>query len=160
MRSCHPTLPLKFASLVSRALPGKLHLFFRRTGQQAWARSSREQPIDHHKSFQPSSFRIQTPPRRDSSISIIIITMASRILSPAMRAVASPSTAFWAARSFQTSSRRLADVAAPLPVRKPVGAFRGGSVIYPMLQPFQLLQSYPNCLQSFLLVEICHDPIS
>jgi len=29
------------------------------------------------------------------------------------------------ARSFQTSSRRLADTT-PLPVRKPVGAFRGG----------------------------------
>ncbi|PMD17962.1 hypothetical protein NA56DRAFT_630783 [Hyaloscypha hepaticicola] len=52
--------------------------------------------------------------------------MASRIFSPAMRAVASPVTALRAARSFQTSSRRLADAVAPLPVRKPVGAFRGG----------------------------------
>ncbi|KAN0122201.1 hypothetical protein V8E51_000527 [Hyaloscypha variabilis] len=52
--------------------------------------------------------------------------MASRIFSPAMHALASPSTAFRATRSFQTSSRRLADVAVPLPVRKPVGAFRGG----------------------------------
>ncbi|KAE9381776.1 hypothetical protein N431DRAFT_393342 [Stipitochalara longipes BDJ] len=52
--------------------------------------------------------------------------MASRILPPAMRAVVSPSTACRTTRSFQTSSRRLADAAVPLPVRKPVGAFRGG----------------------------------
>ncbi|PSS23141.1 hypothetical protein M430DRAFT_33714 [Amorphotheca resinae ATCC 22711] len=51
--------------------------------------------------------------------------MASRLLSPAMRAVCSPSAPLRATRSFQTSSRRLAD-AAPLPARKPVGAFRGG----------------------------------
>ncbi|CZR50604.1 uncharacterized protein PAC_00478 [Phialocephala subalpina] len=49
--------------------------------------------------------------------------MASRILSPAMRAT--PSAALRTTRSFQTSTRRLAD-ATPLPVRKPVGAFRGG----------------------------------
>ncbi|EFX05856.1 hypothetical protein CMQ_3925 [Grosmannia clavigera kw1407] len=41
-------------------------------------------------------------------------------------------TASWAAaspafaRSFQTSARFLSEAAAPLPARKPVGAFRGG----------------------------------
>jgi hypothetical protein len=51
--------------------------------------------------------------------------MASRILAPAMRATTIPSASFRTARSFQTSSRRLAE-AVPLPARKPVGAFRGG----------------------------------
>ncbi|KAG9233236.1 hypothetical protein BJ875DRAFT_464642 [Amylocarpus encephaloides] len=48
--------------------------------------------------------------------------MASRLLSPAMRmrAFASPSL-----RSFHSSPRVLQDDT-PLPVRKPVGAFRGG----------------------------------
>ncbi|KAJ6445651.1 SacI domain-containingand endonuclease/exonuclease/phosphatase family protein [Purpureocillium lavendulum] len=31
-----------------------------------------------------------------------------------------------AARPFSTSARRMADAAAPLPARKPMGAFRGG----------------------------------
>jgi len=53
--------------------------------------------------------------------------MASRILLPSMRLISSRSAALRTTRSFQSSSRRLADVA-PLPVRKPVGAFRGGSV--------------------------------
>ncbi|RFU36057.1 hypothetical protein B7463_g259, partial [Scytalidium lignicola] len=51
--------------------------------------------------------------------------MASRLLSPAMRAMSSPNVSLRTARSFQTSSR-LADAAASLPARKPVGAFRGG----------------------------------
>ncbi|KIN04838.1 hypothetical protein OIDMADRAFT_17722, partial [Oidiodendron maius Zn] len=51
--------------------------------------------------------------------------MALRFLSHAMRTTSSPSATFRMARSFQTSSRRLAD-AAPLPAKKPVGAFRGG----------------------------------
>lgn len=59
-----------------------------------------------------------------------ITTMASRILAPAFRAISTPSTA----RSFQTSARRLAD-ATPLPVRKPVGAFRGGLVCPAYLLP-------------------------
>ncbi|CZS94632.1 uncharacterized protein RAG0_04569 [Rhynchosporium agropyri] len=50
--------------------------------------------------------------------------MASRIIRPAMR-LSSPSAAV-TSRSFQSSTRRLAEVAVPLPVRKPVGAFRGG----------------------------------
>ncbi|KAK0126116.1 hypothetical protein ONS95_007735 [Cadophora gregata] len=50
--------------------------------------------------------------------------MASRILRPAMRL--SSSSAALTSRSFQTSTRRSAEIAAPLPVRKPVGAFRGG----------------------------------
>lgn len=52
-------------------------------------------------------------------------TMAARILSPAIRAISS-SAALRTTRSFQTSSQRLADAAAALPARKPVGAFRGG----------------------------------
>jgi len=78
--------------------------------------------------------------RSHIALSISTATMASRTFSPAMRAIASPSTALRscstavmgsrllspAARSFQTSSRRFAEVAVPLPVRKPVGAFRGG----------------------------------
>ncbi|TPX15397.1 uncharacterized protein E0L32_004377 [Thyridium curvatum] len=50
--------------------------------------------------------------------------MASRILASGARALSSPA-AFRPVRSFQTSAQRLAD-AAPLPPRKPVGAFRGG----------------------------------
>lgn len=42
----------------------------------------------------------------------------------ASRATASPTLA----RSFQTSARFLSEGAAPLPARKPVGAFRGGYV--------------------------------
>ncbi|EPE29632.1 hypothetical protein GLAREA_00792 [Glarea lozoyensis ATCC 20868] len=51
--------------------------------------------------------------------------MASRFLSPTLRARASvnPTPAF---RSFHTTRRTLAEIATPLPVRKPVGAFRGG----------------------------------
>ncbi|TVY78163.1 hypothetical protein LSUE1_G004499 [Lachnellula suecica] len=52
--------------------------------------------------------------------------MASRLLSPALRSTRVLSTPSLAARSFHTSPRSLADVATPLPVRKPVGAFRGG----------------------------------
>ncbi|KAH8676631.1 hypothetical protein BGZ60DRAFT_526067 [Tricladium varicosporioides] len=50
--------------------------------------------------------------------------MASRLFSPAvrMRPFSAPVSTF---RSFHSSSRMLAD-ATPLPVRKPVGAFRGG----------------------------------
>ncbi|KAG9248860.1 hypothetical protein BJ878DRAFT_486374 [Calycina marina] len=55
--------------------------------------------------------------------------MASRILSPAMRSLTAPSATLSMSRSFQSSSRRCAEVVTPvtpLPVRKPVGAFRGG----------------------------------
>ncbi|KAH6997573.1 hypothetical protein BGZ61DRAFT_436935 [Ilyonectria robusta] len=45
------------------------------------------------------------------------MSLASRVLSSSSRALA--------ARSFHTSARRMAD-AAPLPARKPMGAFRGG----------------------------------
>ncbi|KAL1892529.1 hypothetical protein Sste5346_007041 [Sporothrix stenoceras] len=52
--------------------------------------------------------------------------MASRtmLLRSVSRAAASPVAAS-PTRSFQTSARRFAEVA-PLPARKPVGAFRGG----------------------------------
>ncbi|TDZ74421.1 hypothetical protein CTRI78_v000818 [Colletotrichum trifolii] len=50
--------------------------------------------------------------------------MASRVLSRALpRASSMP---FCGARSFQTSAAMRDAVAAPLPARKPVGAFRGG----------------------------------
>ncbi|CAK7242555.1 MAG: hypothetical protein STHCBS139747_004050 [Sporothrix thermara] len=54
--------------------------------------------------------------------------MASRTMllrTAARTATPSPFVSAVAARSFQTSARRLAE-AAPLPARKPVGAFRGG----------------------------------
>ncbi len=54
--------------------------------------------------------------------------MASKMFTPGLRALSHASaTAARSARSFQTTSR-LADAvaAAPLPARKPVGAFRGG----------------------------------
>ncbi|CAK7223915.1 hypothetical protein SBRCBS47491_005370 [Sporothrix bragantina] len=54
--------------------------------------------------------------------------MASRTMllrTVARAATASPLASAAAARSFQTSARRMAG-AAPLPARKPVGAFRGG----------------------------------
>ncbi|OBT67573.1 hypothetical protein VE03_03838 [Pseudogymnoascus sp. 23342-1-I1] len=50
--------------------------------------------------------------------------MASRAFAPVLRSVAT-TAAPRCARSFQTSARRAQD-ASPLPVRKPVGAFRGG----------------------------------
>ncbi|OAA62618.1 hypothetical protein SPI_04158 [Niveomyces insectorum RCEF 264] len=43
-----------------------------------------------------------------------------------LRAASAFSAAPAATRCFQTSVRRLADAPAPLPARKPVGAFRGG----------------------------------
>ncbi|KAF4965376.1 hypothetical protein FSARC_6834 [Fusarium sarcochroum] len=45
------------------------------------------------------------------------MSLTSRVLSSSSRALA--------ARTFSTSARRMAD-AAPLPARKPMGAFRGG----------------------------------
>ncbi|KAM3065990.1 hypothetical protein ACMFMG_009789 [Clarireedia jacksonii] len=53
--------------------------------------------------------------------------MASRILRPASRVFNAnvPQRAAFQARNFQSSARRAADVT-PLPVKKPVGAFRGG----------------------------------
>ncbi len=50
------------------------------------------------------------------------------LLRSAARAASSatPVSSMAVARSFQTSARRLAEGAAPLPARKPVGAFRGG----------------------------------
>jgi len=54
--------------------------------------------------------------------------MASRILTSGLRTLPSASApAARASRSFQSSARVLDALAAPaLPVRKPVGAFRGG----------------------------------
>ncbi len=54
--------------------------------------------------------------------------MASRTFAPGMRTLSNASFALRATRNFQTSSRRLIDAtaAAPLPARKPIGAFRGG----------------------------------
>ncbi|KAK0618335.1 hypothetical protein B0T17DRAFT_333944 [Bombardia bombarda] len=53
--------------------------------------------------------------------------MSSRIISAGLRALPVRSAAT-ATRTFQTSAQRLNTVAAaaPLPARKPVGAFRGG----------------------------------
>ncbi|KAJ9157744.1 hypothetical protein NKR23_g640 [Pleurostoma richardsiae] len=52
--------------------------------------------------------------------------MASRLVSSGARALSTPLSAA-ATRSFQTSARLLdAAPAAPLPARKPMGAFRGG----------------------------------
>ncbi|KAF5875431.1 uncharacterized protein Bfra_003885 [Botrytis fragariae] len=51
--------------------------------------------------------------------------MASRILSPASRMLRAP--VMGATRGFSISARRAAQIVeTPLPVRKPVGAFRGG----------------------------------
>ncbi|KAI0107515.1 hypothetical protein GGR51DRAFT_515853 [Nemania sp. FL0031] len=59
--------------------------------------------------------------------------MAARIVSTGARSVfaasmtsSMPMRATAAARNFHTTSRNLADAATALPVRKPVGAFRGG----------------------------------
>jgi len=51
--------------------------------------------------------------------------MASRALAPALRRLSSPGLSLRTARSFQSSSKRLAD-STPLPAKKPIGAFRGG----------------------------------
>lgn len=53
--------------------------------------------------------------------------MASR---SALRAFSPITTSLRATRSFQTSSRLLAETASPLPAKKPVGAFRGGWVVF------------------------------
>merc|ERR1712000_517011 len=71
--------------------------------------------------FFSNSIRTRPLPNDKSEITH---KMATRMLRPAMR-LSSPSAAL-TTRSFQTSTRRFAEVAAPLPVRKPVGAFRGG----------------------------------
>ena len=62
----------------------------------------------------------------DSSSLQHIYKMASRIVSPALRTFTTSAAFRTTTRSFQTSSRRCAEVITPLPVRKPVGAFRGG----------------------------------
>ncbi|KAL8835000.1 MAG: hypothetical protein Q9170_003490 [Blastenia crenularia] len=54
-------------------------------------------------------------------------TMSSSILRPALRAFSRPATRpAQSARSFRTSSQLLETPSAALPLRKPVGAFRGG----------------------------------
>ncbi|KAI0136083.1 hypothetical protein F4776DRAFT_663933 [Hypoxylon sp. NC0597] len=50
--------------------------------------------------------------------------MASRVLLRGARSVATAAPR--AARSFHATPRTLTDATAPLPARKPVGAFRGG----------------------------------
>ncbi|TVY18940.1 hypothetical protein LARI1_G002416 [Lachnellula arida] len=54
--------------------------------------------------------------------------MASRLLTPTLRSThaISTSTPSLALRSFHSSPARLAEVATPLPARKPYGAFRSG----------------------------------
>ncbi|KUI66135.1 hypothetical protein VM1G_01615 [Cytospora mali] len=52
--------------------------------------------------------------------------MAARLFTSSARALASTNIAPGATRSFQTTARRLYADAAPLPARKPMGAFRGG----------------------------------
>ncbi|MCJ1362764.1 hypothetical protein MMC16_001870 [Acarospora aff. strigata] len=52
--------------------------------------------------------------------------MASRHLSPALRAIPRTFNPLNPSRSFRTTSRLLETPSAALPVRKPVGAFRGG----------------------------------
>merc|ERR1712093_116688 len=71
--------------------------------------------------FFSNSIRTRPLPNDKSEITL---KMATLMLRPTMR-LSSPSAAL-TIRSFQTSTRRFAEVAAPLPVRKPVGAFRGG----------------------------------
>lgn len=86
---------------------------------------------------------IELGPLRRSHIHIInywTAVMASRIL--AMRNLSTPSVALRTSRQLSTSSRRFAEVATPLPIRKPVGAFRGGSVqLFCSLRPLFLLIS-------------------
>ena len=53
----------------------------------------------------------------------VIGIMASRFLAPAVRTA---SRTFAPARNFQTSAARRAEVVAAAPIKKPVGAFRGG----------------------------------
>ncbi|KAI1394146.1 uncharacterized protein F4822DRAFT_38512 [Hypoxylon trugodes] len=50
--------------------------------------------------------------------------MASRVLLSGARSISAAAPR--ATRSFHATARTLADATAPLPVRKPVGAFRGG----------------------------------
>jgi len=52
--------------------------------------------------------------------------MAFTAVRPVSRTLLSTTQPRMFCRSFQTSTRRVADTAVPLPVRKPVGAFRGG----------------------------------
>ncbi|KIV80177.1 hypothetical protein PV11_07697 [Exophiala sideris] len=51
--------------------------------------------------------------------------MASRLLVPRLSAASRAPIVPFASRSFQTSSRRFAETVA-VPVKRPVGAFRGG----------------------------------
>ncbi|KAI1381700.1 hypothetical protein F4677DRAFT_399411 [Hypoxylon crocopeplum] len=52
--------------------------------------------------------------------------MASRVLLGGARSAFAASVPIRAARNFHATPRTLADATAPLPTRKPVGAFRGG----------------------------------
>lgn len=71
-------------------------------------------------------------PEKAEVLKAIIPAMASRVLAPSLRAFRQPSIAYQIrqSRSFQISTRLrdAAATAAPAPVRKPVGAFRGGYV--------------------------------
>jgi hypothetical protein len=85
-------------------------------------------------------------------------TMASRALSmPARRLVTSiSSTPALSRRSFQSSARMLEVPAGVMPVRKPVGAFRGGYdiLLYPPLTLFYLATSLPCDFPTFRLLSL------
>ncbi|KAI4206544.1 MAG: hypothetical protein LQ346_001034 [Caloplaca aetnensis] len=67
-----------------------------------------------------------TAPLKELS-TYLYITMASRVLPTALRAFARPAPQpMRLARTFRTSSQQLETPSAAIPLRKPVGAFRGG----------------------------------
>ena len=84
------------------------------------------------------------------------IKMASRLL-PRFSALSSRSLILpirTPSRSFQTSSRHLQEVVAAAPVRKPVGAFRGGSValLISLRKRKSFLPTMPNTVCSDTLL--------
>lgn len=88
-------------------------------------------PTPEHEQ-KPLSQALRTLVYRPSSSHILHKhTMVSRAMSmPARRLAASLSTPAMTRRSFQSSARLLEVPAGAMPVRKPVGAFRGGYETY------------------------------
>lgn len=85
-----------------------------------------------------------------------IPTMASRAFSSGARALTS--TSFAARRTFQTSAPRLYAEAAPLPARKPMGAFRGGYVVARVAKCIQVgrLANGSETIQALRLPPRCY----
>jgi hypothetical protein len=93
---------------------------------ELYERHSHHTTARHHdRALPPTPTSQSIPPIHTARVPFHAI-MASRILRPVFRTVTNAPAS---ARSFQTSAALREQVVATAPVRKPVGAFRGGSVL-------------------------------